>query len=197
MFEQVELENLARAGYMLVMKDKEAPTPPKVRQLISRMYREMRAGIAKRDRSGGGPQGDAQSGGRRGWNGSLWRVSGRGGRGGHALTRHRRHQGGGLVDGDYIGGCLQQLNSHRKFHDGGGRSCERSRQGVRFDVTWSGWGVAAVWGPDLVEHWCVCPPCDATRPLCVAVQISCGSAGRAGGRCALARAVCGLFRCGR
>ena len=103
MFEQVELENLARAGYMLVMKDKEAPTPPKVRQLISRMYREMRAGIAKRDRSGGGPQGDAQSGGRRGWNGSLWRVSGRGGRGGHALTRHRPDQGGGLVDGDYIG----------------------------------------------------------------------------------------------
>jgi hypothetical protein len=34
--------------------------------------------------------------------GSLWRVSSRGGRGGHALTRHRRHQGGGLVDGDYI-----------------------------------------------------------------------------------------------
>jgi len=29
---------------MLVMTDKEAPTPPKVRQLISR---EMRAGIAK------------------------------------------------------------------------------------------------------------------------------------------------------
>jgi hypothetical protein len=31
---------------MLVMTDKEAPTPPKVRLLISRMYREMRAGIA-------------------------------------------------------------------------------------------------------------------------------------------------------
>ena len=60
MLEQVELENLARAGYMLVMKDKEAPTPPKVCLLISRMYREMRAGIA--DRSGGGPQGDAQAG---------------------------------------------------------------------------------------------------------------------------------------
>ena len=57
---------------MLVMKDKEAPTPPKVRQMISR---EMRAGIA--DRSGGGPHGDAQAGQERG--GSLWRVSGRGG----------------------------------------------------------------------------------------------------------------------
>ncbi len=33
--EQVELENPARVGYMLVMKDKEAPTPPKL--LISRM----------------------------------------------------------------------------------------------------------------------------------------------------------------
>ena len=44
------------------MRDKEAPTPPKVRSLISRMYREMRAEIAKRDRRGGGPQGDAQAG---------------------------------------------------------------------------------------------------------------------------------------
>ena len=35
---------------MLVINDKEAPTPPKVRLLISHMYREMRAGIAKRDR---------------------------------------------------------------------------------------------------------------------------------------------------
>jgi len=59
------LENLERAG-----------TPPKVRLLISR---EMRAEIAKRDRSGGGPQGDAQAGQEAGRMGSLWRVSGRGG----------------------------------------------------------------------------------------------------------------------
>ena len=106
--EQVELDNLARAGYMLVMKDKEAPTPPKVR-LISPMYREMRAEIAKRDRRGGGPQGDAQAGQEAGRIGSLWRVSGRSG---HALTCHRPHQGGGLVDCDCIGDAFSSSIPH-------------------------------------------------------------------------------------
>ena len=33
----------------------------------------------------------------------------------------------------------------RKVREGvlGGRPCERSRLGVRFDVAWSGWGVGA------------------------------------------------------
>jgi hypothetical protein len=63
--------------------------------------------------------------------GSPWRVSGqgsRGGRGGHALTRHRPHQGGGLVDGGCIADAFA-VAEHRTFHDVGRRSCERSRQG--------------------------------------------------------------------
>ena len=48
---------------MMLENLERAVAPPKVRLLISR---EMRAEIAKRDRSGGGPQGDAQAGQERG-----------------------------------------------------------------------------------------------------------------------------------
>ena len=51
----------------------------------------------------------------------------------------------------------------------GGRSCERSRLGVRFDVAWSGCGG---WGAGVLEkypHRCVSPPSDTTAACCVAV----------------------------
>jgi hypothetical protein len=49
--------------------------------------------------------------------GSLWHVSGRGG---HALTRHRPHQGGGLV-GVVTVLRMPSVAPHRTFHDWGGR----------------------------------------------------------------------------
>ena len=120
--------------------------------------------------------------------GPPWCVSGqgsRGGRGGHALTRHRPHQGGGLVDGD----CIEDdftVAEHRTFHDVGGRSCERSRQGGRIvhrckvvGLGGGGWGSGLCRPPQ-----CVCPPCDATAAW-QCVQSSCGSV--AVGRCALSR----------
>ena len=97
---------------------------------------------------------------RGGWD-RLWRVSGRGGRGGHALTRHRPHQGGGIV-GVVTVLRMPSVAPHRTFHDWGGRG-----QGVRFDV---GFGVG---GPDLVDRRCVCPPWfRATRPL-LRVAVEC------------------------
>ena len=120
--------------------------------------------------------------------GPPWRVSGqgsRGGRGGHALTRHRPHQGGGLVDGDCIEDAFT-VAEHRTFHDVGGRSCERSRQGGRIvhrckvvGLGGGGWGSGLCRPPQ-----CVCPPCDATAAW-QCVQSSCGSV--AVGRCALSR----------
>ena len=121
--------------------------------------------------------------------GPPWRVSGqgsRGGRGGHALTRHRPHQGGGLVDGDCIEDAFT-VAEHRTFHDVGGRSCERSRQGGRIvrrckvvGLGGGGWGSGHCRPPQ-----CVCPPCDATAAW-QCVQISCGRC-MAVGRCALSR----------